>query len=211
MNIFIGWSLPPAISANRTPNMFFITSMSKMCRPLWSAWWLAATSSRRAQANNCRIINRNARREVEEPVAVNVEENNDCLKIKRKSRSLLPLLPRQGGGERHPAGRPGHVQSYQVKKHHLFKNTRARDRKFEVQYWKRREYHEATGFRVGFKPAGGIRTAKDAIAWLVLIKVHSKNAIFVWLSHFIWMSFMTTYFQEELGNSWLNNKMFRWH
>ena len=34
-----------------------------------------------------------------------------------------------------------------------------------------REYHEATGFRVGFKPAGGIRTAKDAIAWLVLIKV----------------------------------------
>merc|ERR1712107_131288 len=47
-----------------------------------------------------------------------------------------------------------------------------------------REYHEATGFRVGFKPAGGIRTAKDAIAWLVLIK-------------------------EELGDSWLNNKMFR--
>jgi len=47
-----------------------------------------------------------------------------------------------------------------------------------------REYQEATGFRVGFKPAGGIRTAKDAIAWLVLIK-------------------------EELGDSWLNNKMFR--
>ena len=36
-----------------------------------------------------------------------------------------------------------------------------------------REYQEATGFRVGFKPAGGIRTAKDAIAWLVLIKVCS--------------------------------------
>merc|ERR1711936_60453 len=47
-----------------------------------------------------------------------------------------------------------------------------------------REYEEATGFRVGFKPAGGIRTAKDAVAWLVLIK-------------------------EELGDSWLNNKMFR--
>merc|ERR1712059_5386 len=47
-----------------------------------------------------------------------------------------------------------------------------------------REYQEATGFRVGFKPAGGIRTAKDAIAWLVLIK-------------------------EELGDSWLNNNMFR--
>merc|ERR1719382_1014557 len=47
-----------------------------------------------------------------------------------------------------------------------------------------RDYHERTGYVVGFKPAGGIRTAKDAIAWLVLIK-------------------------EELGDSWLNNKMFR--
>jgi len=47
-----------------------------------------------------------------------------------------------------------------------------------------REYHERTGFRVGFKPAGGIRTAKDATTWLILIK-------------------------EELGNSWLNNNMFR--
>jgi len=47
-----------------------------------------------------------------------------------------------------------------------------------------REYHERTGYRVGFKPAGGIRTAKDATAWLVLIK-------------------------EELGDSWLNGNMFR--
>jgi len=47
-----------------------------------------------------------------------------------------------------------------------------------------REYHEITGYRVGFKPAGGIRTAKDATTWLILIK-------------------------EELGNSWLNNNMFR--
>jgi len=47
-----------------------------------------------------------------------------------------------------------------------------------------REYQDRTGYRVGFKPAGGIRTAKDAVAWLVLIK-------------------------EELGDSWLNNKMFR--
>ncbi len=47
-----------------------------------------------------------------------------------------------------------------------------------------RDYHERTGFVVGFKPAGGIRTAKDALAWLVLIK-------------------------EELGDSWLNNKLFR--
>jgi len=47
-----------------------------------------------------------------------------------------------------------------------------------------REYRDRTGYRVGFKPAGGIRTAKDAVAWLVLIK-------------------------EELGDSWLNNNMFR--
>lgn len=38
--------------------------------------------------------------------------------------------------------------------------------------------------QVGFKPAGGIRTAKDALAWLVLIK-------------------------EELGNEWLNSELFR--
>ena len=47
-----------------------------------------------------------------------------------------------------------------------------------------REYHERTSFRVGFKPAGGIRTAKDATTWLILIK-------------------------EELGDTWLNNNMFR--
>jgi len=47
-----------------------------------------------------------------------------------------------------------------------------------------REYHEATGYNVGFKPAGGIRTAKDAMNWLILIK-------------------------EELGDAWLNNNMFR--
>jgi len=47
-----------------------------------------------------------------------------------------------------------------------------------------REYNEKTGFRVGFKPAGGIRTAKDAMNWLILIK-------------------------EELGDDWLNNRMFR--
>merc|ERR1711879_1017359 len=47
-----------------------------------------------------------------------------------------------------------------------------------------REYQDRTGFRVGFKPAGGIRTAKDATTWLIMIK-------------------------EELGDGWLNNKMFR--
>ena len=47
-----------------------------------------------------------------------------------------------------------------------------------------REYYEKTGFVVGFKPAGGIRTAKDACTWLILIK-------------------------EELGDGWLSNKLFR--
>ncbi len=33
-----------------------------------------------------------------------------------------------------------------------------------------REYYEETGYKVGFKPAGGIRTAKDAVNWLILMK-----------------------------------------
>jgi deoxyribose-phosphate aldolase len=47
-----------------------------------------------------------------------------------------------------------------------------------------RDYQERTGYKVGFKPAGGIRTAKQALNWLILIK-------------------------EELGDEWLDNKMFR--
>jgi deoxyribose-phosphate aldolase len=47
-----------------------------------------------------------------------------------------------------------------------------------------RDYQERTGYKVGFKPAGGIRTAKQALNWLMLIK-------------------------EELGDEWLNNTMFR--
>jgi deoxyribose-phosphate aldolase len=47
-----------------------------------------------------------------------------------------------------------------------------------------REYAEATGYRVGFKPAGGIRTAKQALDWLILMK-------------------------EELGNEWLAPALFR--
>ena len=47
-----------------------------------------------------------------------------------------------------------------------------------------RDYHERTGFKIGFKPAGGIRTGKDALAWLILIK-------------------------EELGDEWLNADLFR--
>lgn len=47
-----------------------------------------------------------------------------------------------------------------------------------------REYHRLTGYKVGYKPAGGISTAKDAIAYLILIK-------------------------EELGNDWLDPQLFR--
>jgi deoxyribose-phosphate aldolase len=32
-----------------------------------------------------------------------------------------------------------------------------------------RDFHEATGVMVGVKPAGGIRTAKDAIKYLVMV------------------------------------------
>jgi len=47
-----------------------------------------------------------------------------------------------------------------------------------------RDYHHRTGYKIGFKPAGGIRTAKDALAWLTLIK-------------------------EELGDAWLTSELFR--
>ncbi len=47
-----------------------------------------------------------------------------------------------------------------------------------------RDYAERTGYKVGFKPAGGIRTAKDAMNWEILIK-------------------------EELGDEWLTPELFR--
>lgn len=47
-----------------------------------------------------------------------------------------------------------------------------------------REYYEATGIQVGFKPAGGIQKAKQALEWLILIK-------------------------EELGDDWLSPHLFR--
>lgn len=47
-----------------------------------------------------------------------------------------------------------------------------------------RDYHEATGHHVGFKPAGGLRAAKDALNWLILMK-------------------------EELGRDWLEPDLFR--
>ena len=91
----------------------------------------------------------------------------------------------KGGSQCHPSSWTCHVQGYQVtlwngKTKRDFLWTGSSKRMYIVEcfvwyYLKRflldREYQEATGFRVGFKPAGGIRTAKDAIAWLVLIKV----------------------------------------
>jgi deoxyribose-phosphate aldolase len=47
-----------------------------------------------------------------------------------------------------------------------------------------RAYAERTGYAIGFKPAGGIRTAKDALTWLILMK-------------------------EELGTGWMQPNLFR--
>lgn len=47
-----------------------------------------------------------------------------------------------------------------------------------------RDYGERTGHRVGFKPAGGLRTAKDALNWQVLM-------------------------EQELGRDWLRPDLFR--
>jgi deoxyribose-phosphate aldolase len=47
-----------------------------------------------------------------------------------------------------------------------------------------RDYQDRTGYKVGLKPAGGIRTAKDALAWLMLVK-------------------------EELGDEWLRPGLLR--
>jgi deoxyribose-phosphate aldolase len=47
-----------------------------------------------------------------------------------------------------------------------------------------RAYYEQTGHRVGFKPAGGIRSAKQALDWLILMK-------------------------EELGHEWMQPHLFR--
>ena len=47
-----------------------------------------------------------------------------------------------------------------------------------------RSYLERTGYRVGFKPAGGIRAAKQALVWMIMMK-------------------------EELGRPWLDPHLFR--
>ncbi len=47
-----------------------------------------------------------------------------------------------------------------------------------------RDYGEQTGYTIGFKPAGGLRTAKDALNWLILMR-------------------------EELGVAYVRNDLFR--
>ncbi|MEC7683442.1 MAG: deoxyribose-phosphate aldolase [SAR324 cluster bacterium] len=47
-----------------------------------------------------------------------------------------------------------------------------------------RDYYQKTGHKVGFKPAGGIRTAKQALEWQILMN-------------------------EELGREWLEPELFR--
>jgi deoxyribose-phosphate aldolase len=47
-----------------------------------------------------------------------------------------------------------------------------------------RQYEARTGFRVGYKPAGGVSTAKTALDYQVLMK-------------------------EELGRAWLEPELFR--
>ena len=47
-----------------------------------------------------------------------------------------------------------------------------------------RDYYEQTGFKIGYKPAGGISKAKDALVYLSLMK-------------------------EELGNDWVDASLFR--
>ena len=46
-----------------------------------------------------------------------------------------------------------------------------------------RDYGERTGFAIGFKPAGGLRTAKDALNWLILMReelgvAYTRNDLF---------------------------------
>ena len=47
-----------------------------------------------------------------------------------------------------------------------------------------REYHERTGYQIGYKPAGGISKAKEALVYLSMMK-------------------------EELGDDWLQPELFR--
>ena len=47
-----------------------------------------------------------------------------------------------------------------------------------------RDYHRLTGYKIGYKPAGGISKTREAMAYMILMK-------------------------EELGTSWLDPRLFR--
>ena len=47
-----------------------------------------------------------------------------------------------------------------------------------------RDYYDRTGYKIGFKPAGGIRSAKDVLYWLAMMK-------------------------DELGDEWTQPDLFR--
>ena len=47
-----------------------------------------------------------------------------------------------------------------------------------------KEYHQLTGRKIGFKPAGGLNTVHDALVYYTIVK-------------------------EVLGQEWLNNELFR--
>ena len=47
-----------------------------------------------------------------------------------------------------------------------------------------REFYERTGYKIGFKPAGGIRSAKSVLSWLAMMK-------------------------DELGDEWTQPHLFR--
>jgi len=47
-----------------------------------------------------------------------------------------------------------------------------------------KEYYDLTGIKIGFKPAGGLKTVDDAITYYTIVK-------------------------EVLGEEWLNNRLFR--
>ena len=40
-----------------------------------------------------------------------------------------------------------------------------------------RDYHDRTGYKIGYKPAGGIATAKDALLYLALVKDELGNEV----------------------------------
>ncbi len=86
-----------------------------------------------------------------------------------------------------------------------------------------RDYYERTGYQIGFKPAGGIRTAKSALDWLILMKeelfqypeANQKNddvAVPLVNAHNSDNRTITNQkasIEYALDNNWLSNRLFR--